>query len=301
MSTHGTVYAEVEAHTSRPPVLTKGDITPLVIRNFENAALNWFALKAVAPGSQVSNILGSFRDPRYVAWLRPNAERSRVMKLSFNGFMSELRQKYLPVDWQAVTRNEILSSRMKDTQSFDEFYTEVIGLGSLLEGTDAELSTTRIRHTLKAGMCADLEVEYREELTIKAIAVDEMDKWSKEVRRIDEKRMRNLATQRRIAAEIHKAEKRKAGTDGERNSKKPFGSSSKPNTSLAAASGPSTPSAASSTPKGCPKLTDSERALLSEHEGRYKCRRFYAGHRSNNCSNDFPDPSTYRTLTANDA
>jgi hypothetical protein len=31
MLTHTTVYAKVEAHTSRPPVLTKGDITPLVI------------------------------------------------------------------------------------------------------------------------------------------------------------------------------------------------------------------------------------------------------------------------------
>jgi hypothetical protein len=31
MSTYTTVYAEMEAHTSRPPVLTKGDITLLVM------------------------------------------------------------------------------------------------------------------------------------------------------------------------------------------------------------------------------------------------------------------------------
>ncbi|KAJ7349403.1 hypothetical protein DFH08DRAFT_697561, partial [Mycena albidolilacea] len=301
MSTHTTVYAEVEAHTSRPPVLTKGDITPLVIRDFENAALNWFSIKAVPEAQQVSNILGSFRDPRYIAWLRPSGERSRVKNLSFDDFMSELREKYLPVDWEAVTRNEILSSRMKESQTFDEFYTEIIGLGSLLEGTDSALDDTRLRHTLEAGMCADLEVEYREDTVAKAVAHDQMDKWAKEVRRIDEKRIRDLAKQRRIAAEIHKAEKRKANTDGDRNSKKPFLSSSKANTSIAAPTAPSTPSASTSAPKGCPKLTDIERALLNEHDGCNKCRRFYAGHRSTNCTNDFPDPATYRTLTADDA
>ncbi|KAJ7319308.1 hypothetical protein DFH08DRAFT_819245 [Mycena albidolilacea] len=135
MSTHTTVYAEVEQHGSRPPVLKPGDITALVVRDFENTALNWFAMKNVPDEQQVSQILGSFRDTRHIAWLRPAAERSHVKKLLFDAFMAEFRNKYLPVDWQAITRNEILSSRMKETQTFDEWFTEVIGLALLLDGT----------------------------------------------------------------------------------------------------------------------------------------------------------------------
>ncbi|KAJ7346911.1 hypothetical protein DFH08DRAFT_700336, partial [Mycena albidolilacea] len=300
MSTHTTVYAEVEQHGSRPPVLKPGDITALVVRDFENAALNWFAMKNVPDEQQVSQILGSFRDTRHIAWLRPAAERSRVKKLSFDAFMAEFRDKYLPVDWQAVTRNEILSSRMKETQTFDEWFTEVIGLASLLDGTPAALSDTRLRHTLEAGMCADLEVEYRLDTTANAVAHEKMDEWCRSVRRIDEKRIRDIAKQRRIAAEINKAEKCKANSDGDRTSKKPFSSSSKPNNSVSATA-PSTPAASTSAPKGCPKLTDLERSLLNEHEGCNKCRKFYAGHRAADCPKDFPDPTTYRTLTAADA
>ncbi|KAJ7364511.1 hypothetical protein DFH08DRAFT_274161 [Mycena albidolilacea] len=299
MSNHNTVYTEVEHHSSRPPVLTKGDITPLVARDFENAALNWFVLKNVQEASQVANILGCFRDMRHIAWLRPNAEHARVMKLSFNNFMTEFRGKYLPVNWQAVTWNEILSSCMKDTQTFDEYFTDVVGLGSLLDGTPAALDHTRLRHTLEAGMCADLEIEYRLDTVANAIAHDKMDEWCCEVRRIDERRIHDIAKQHCIAAEIHKVEKQKAASDGDRNPKKPFSFSAKGNTSVAATAAPSTPSAAA--PKGCPKLTEGERALLNEHEGCNKCRKFYASHHSKNCTNDFPDAASYRTLTAEDA
>jgi hypothetical protein len=294
MLTHSTVYAEVEHHSSCPPVLTRGDITLLVTRDFENAALNWFALKGVPEASQVANILGCFRDMHHIAWLRPNAECTRVTKLSFNDFMAEFRSKYLPVDWQAMTWNEILSSRMKETQTFDEYFTDVVGLGSLLDGTPAALDNPSLHHTLEVGMCADLEVEY----CLDTVAHEKMDEWCREVRRIDEKRIRDIAKQRRITAEIHKAEKRKAATDGDCNPKKPFSFSAKGNTSVTAAAAPSTPSA---TPKDCPKLTEGERALLNEHDGCNKCCKFYAGHHSNNCTNNFTNAATYCTLTAEDA
>ena len=50
-----------------------------------------------------------------------------------------------------------------------------------------------------------------------------------------------------------------------------------------------------------PSLTDTERTLLNEHEGCTKCRRFYAGHRSQSCPNGFPTGKDYKTLTAADA
>jgi hypothetical protein len=72
-----------------------------------------------------------------------------------------------------------------------------------------------------------------------------------------------------------------------------------------------TPSMMSNTDNTCmtgptstgPKLlrtTPSEHVLLNDFEGCVKCRRFFAGHRARNCTNDFPSPAGYRTLTMDD-
>ncbi|KAF8804575.1 hypothetical protein BYT27DRAFT_7259057 [Phlegmacium glaucopus] len=49
----------------------------------------------------------------------------------------------------------------------------------------------------------------------------------------------------------------------------------------------------------CPKLLDNEIKLLNEHKGCRKCRRFYVLHTGKDCPNNWPDPTTYRTLTVN--
>lgn len=50
-----------------------------------------------------------------------------------------------------------------------------------------------------------------------------------------------------------------------------------------------------------PKLTEYEKKLLAANDGCFKCRRFFAGHRSDKCPNEFPDPAKYKTLTNRDA
>ena len=49
----------------------------------------------------------------------------------------------------------------------------------------------------------------------------------------------------------------------------------------------------SSTPAPSPlpavKLSDEEKKILSNHDGCFKCRRPYAGHRTHECPNGFPD------------
>ncbi|KAH9010868.1 hypothetical protein EDB85DRAFT_2160526 [Lactarius pseudohatsudake] len=49
-----------------------------------------------------------------------------------------------------------------------------------------------------------------------------------------------------------------------------------------------------------PKLTGEERRLLQEHEGCFKCRVFYAGHRADKCAITLSGKN-YRTLTVQDA
>ncbi|KAJ7315370.1 hypothetical protein DFH08DRAFT_972064 [Mycena albidolilacea] len=286
ISTHSTIYAEVEDHSSCPPVLTRGDITPLIACNFENAALNWFALKGVPEASQVTNILGCFRDMHHIAWLCPNAERTHVTKLSFNDFMAEFCGKYLPVDWQAATWNEILSSHMKASVSARCSMVPLLPLTTPVSATPSKQA---------CALTSRLNIVWTPSLTPLP-----MIRWTSGAAKqwCDKKHICDIAKQCRITAEIHKAEKQKAASDGNRNSKKPFSSSLKGNTFVAAAAPPSTLSAA---PKGCQKLMEGEHALLNKHDGCNKCRKFYAGHRSNNCPNDFPDLAMYRTLTVEDA
>jgi len=51
----------------------------------------------------------------------------------------------------------------------------------------------------------------------------------------------------------------------------------------------------------CPRLTSSERELLSAHRGCFKCCRFYQSHSGPNCPNGFPAGENYRTCTLDDA
>ncbi|KAF8122259.1 hypothetical protein K438DRAFT_1793260 [Mycena galopus ATCC 62051] len=302
MSLAGSSLASVEQFSNRPPVLHEGDVTPLIVRKFENAARNYFGYKGTPDDQKVGVMIGCLRDERHLNWLDPDAERERVLKLTFPQFMAEFRKKYLKADWEHTTRNELLNSKMKNAeQSFDEWYTQVASLHALLVNTPSALDPTRLRHTLEAGMCEDLAYDYSRDTAATAVPVAELELWLIEVRRVDEKRLRELAKQHRLAAEYakaekSKAEKRKAPNDGDRSTKKPFGSSNKVNTN-----GASSSNTAGGQSKGCPKLTDEERALLGEHDGCFKCRNFYAGHRSRDCTNGFPDAATYRTLTAADA
>ncbi|KIM78267.1 hypothetical protein PILCRDRAFT_11260 [Piloderma croceum F 1598] len=55
------------------------------------------------------------------------------------------------------------------------------------------------------------------------------------------------------------------------------------------------------TPDRVPALTSKERSLLVEHEGCFKCRRFYTMHKSADCPDGFPDKTSYVTLTNVDA
>jgi hypothetical protein len=55
------------------------------------------------------------------------------------------------------------------------------------------------------------------------------------------------------------------------------------------------------TPDRLPALNAAEHALLMEHEGCFKCRRFYMTHNSADCPDGFPDKLSYSTLTEADA
>jgi len=60
---------------------------------------------------------------------------------------------------------------------------------------------------------------------------------------------------------------------------------------------PNPPTSAPTPFVSIPKLTQADRELLNAHEGCYKCRGFYAGHKGSDCPIGFPDPASYKPLT----
>ncbi|KAJ7256133.1 hypothetical protein B0H12DRAFT_1016061 [Mycena haematopus] len=292
-------YATVTRKPGHLPTFHKGEVTALACSEFQDALCNYFAHKDTAADRQVSIALGCFEDMKINNWTRPAVTRERLRKLTFSAFMSEFKKKFLRADWKESTRKEILSSRMKDTESFDDWSTSVMSLAALLADDPAAstvaLDDKRIRHTLEAGMVPDLTHLYSDHATASQIGEDDFDEWLRVVTDIDERRTYDDARIARILA------KRKAGTgtdDTDRASKKSNKGSAPASTSSKPASSASTGSDAKAF---CPPLTADERELLNEHDGCNKCRQFYAGHKAGKCTNGFPDPATYKTLTAETA
>jgi hypothetical protein len=57
------------------------------------------------------------------------------------------------------------------------------------------------------------------------------------------------------------------------------------------------PAVSSEPQKQCPKLLDSEGKLLNDNKGCVKGHNFFENHHAANCPNNFPNPTTYKTLT----
>ncbi|KAJ7442584.1 hypothetical protein B0H11DRAFT_1684757, partial [Mycena galericulata] len=292
--------ATVESNSNKLPTLTSGTVTPLVANEFFFACTNYFRVKKVEPDVQTAMTFSCFRDQCIVNWLSAPANATRLGDMPFSAFQLEFKRKFLRADWEQCTRAEILVSRMKDTETFSDFSTNVIALNSLLLETEAHLNDTRIRHTLEAGMIEGLQFIYNKDKTANAIDTDHLDDWIEAVNSIDEDRAHSLATAHRIAAEeAQKLAKRKAADDGERAAKKLFGESSrKANTTTAGANGGPSTSTAPFVGKKCPKLTEEERKLLIENDGCTVCRRVFVGHDRTACTNGFPSGENYVPVTA---
>ncbi|KAJ7097228.1 hypothetical protein B0H15DRAFT_797918 [Mycena belliarum] len=152
-------------------------------------------------------------------------------------------------------------------------------------------------------MLEDLHHLYIKDKVAPAIADDKFDDWVRAVVEIDDGRTWDDARLGRIAAAqqaaLEKGKRRAASVadESERAPRKSFKAAG----SAASIKPSSTSSTASGSGLFCPPLSVEERDLLSAHEGCNKCRRFYAGHVTKSCPNNFPDPASYKPLTTADA
>jgi len=147
--------ASVEPTSGKAPVLTAGDISPAVMMDFENAALDFFVAKSVPAEKQVTMIIPGIKDLRIRNWI--TAECERIIALSFANFVSELCTNYLQQDWEDQVHNDILTSTLSTSKtSFWNWSQHLLKLNCLLQGTPSVFD--------EAALCNHLEVHLDDEL-----------------------------------------------------------------------------------------------------------------------------------------
>jgi len=154
---HSTMsaLAMVEPTSTKAPVLTAGDISPAVMMDFENAALDFFVSKSVPAEKQVTMIIPGIKDLRICDWI--SAECMRLVDLPFSEFMSEMRSTYLHQDWEDQIRNQILTSTLASSKvSFWNWSQQLLKLNCLLCGTALVFDDMALCNHLEAHLDEEL-------------------------------------------------------------------------------------------------------------------------------------------------
>jgi hypothetical protein len=265
-----------QASASKPPFLTAGEVTPEALRAWEMGCIQFFRHKDVPEDEMVGKVIWGMQDPRIQDWYLTNQEEIDV--LSFKEFMAEVRRIWLPIGWADTVRRKMLASN-QGQRPFSEWAINMQSQNTLLRGTTSHLTDVNILYHLESHLNADLAADYHAEHVVET----DLRLWIEKVRVLDEKRLHYLARQKEAVENTLRSERAHSSNDKKSNSNIRSNvktkDTTKPFTRL-------------------PTLTDTERQLLRDNDGCFKCREPFAGHTSSNCAKGFPDGATYKTLTA---
>ena len=271
------------------PILTAGKITPLVLQSWSLACKRYMKHAEKKPEEIVSFVAEAMQEPRLIAWYQ--AGQARIDNLTLTQYLDELSQLVLEKNWAHKIRDTIISSK-QGSRMFIDWKIEIENLNAILKTSSPTHALTE--DALKVQLEANLNLELKTNLLNEPTLSDKLDAWSTEVKERDDRvRAENARTQRLIDAS-------NAARAARRVEKKDLLSRL---TDPPRATGKPTPAGTSgeTTRRFLPKLQDKEKRLLNEHEGCTRCRRFYTGHRANNCemttNNTWPDADTYAPLT----
>ena len=248
-----------------PTVVSEGDITPEVVCEFEYHTKVFFmnAKGGIEDDQKVSRLLGCFHDPLVRDWI--TCEESTLKALPFADFLTSLRECWLDSDWEHALVTQILSCRLNPAkEKFETWAQRVQKLNVSLRGTASHFSDSQLRTQLEAALDEDLRILAADDRGNKT---EGLLPWIERVRNLDCKRQSDRKRRHEEMEQFMRGPKR------------PFNNQTRNNT-------PSQPTNTDTTTDNPypPKLTTEERQLLQENEGCFKCRRFFAGHRSSNCT-----------------
>ncbi|KIM73371.1 hypothetical protein PILCRDRAFT_81196 [Piloderma croceum F 1598] len=90
-----------QSSPSKVPILTAGDISPAVMRQFEHSCQNYFIHKKIIADDQVLLIIRGILDNCVSDWI--STKRDCLIALSFDTFMINFHTNYLAEDWEDTT------------------------------------------------------------------------------------------------------------------------------------------------------------------------------------------------------
>ena len=275
--------ATVEDHNLKvAPTLTPGKITPEVLHRWERSCKEYFRVKNVSEKKKVESVLSRLQDFRIADWAEAN--EATLVALNFKAFMDELRGEALEKDWDRKIKLSILASKQEE-RPFHEWAYEILNRNALLRGRPHHFSDGSLRETLENNMDQGLELRARK-IVLEAEA--SLRDWIEAVKAEGEFVAREREMAKEVARELYRRELK--GAAKSTSSGRTMGT--RVDNTVAAMPRSTASSSA------LPKLTPSERSLIFDHQGCFKCRQLYVDHKGANCPNGFPPASTYKTLTA---
>jgi hypothetical protein len=285
--------AEVSHSTSsKLPMLSAGNVSPEVMRQFENACRSFFRNKeGLESKDYVARIAGGLQDLLISDWYWTAHKTFDV--LSFNDFMKEFRLKWLLNDWEQDIWRRVLGT--KQAGPFWEWAVKIWSLNTLLCGTPTHLDDASLLNQLEANLEPSLSHACDDE----RVNEDTLDKWLDKVKILDEKKRQECQQQRADAEEAARSHLKHNTTSAGLAEPSRCYNTFRGNMTTEKGNNGGKPKHFDAM-KALLKLTDAERTLLFNNEGCLKCRRFLVNHRSPNCPNDFPPALNYKTLTAED-
>jgi hypothetical protein len=194
----------LQTASSQPPLLSAGSITIANLRKFDYACKHFFAYKEIAPEDQVGRIIYSFELEFMQSWIE--SDSTRLTSLSFADFMLEVKQKWLPSDWEDELIQELIAPQGEC--EFYEWSVSIRKANNELEAVDSlqHIPATRFHAHLVAHLNPALCLAYcaaKKELD----AIEDIEAWIHRIIILDVQlatHQKQISTSMAIAAKCHK-------------------------------------------------------------------------------------------------
>jgi len=280
------------------PCVTASTLTAQMLRDFEDYANVHFTSgvkKELTEKRKMKLIAGCFANKEVMNWIISEADKQDDT-VTFSLFLDKLRNHFLDSNWEVQVQRQLLNEMMSKDDKYTDWATRVKRKNDVLKNTKFHLNESNLCDFLQHHLCNELTVavysmdcaDGRKLHDVKTLAI-----WEKYVRVLDEKRLENRrmvreeldAVERQRAARSSKD--KQASTSGNKNGN---GSKNGKFTEKKKEPGDAPPE------QRCPRLTDEEKAILSQFNGCYKCRQTLVKHGSNSCPNGWPTAEGYRPV-----
>ena len=90
------------------PILSEGQLTPIVLTDWENCCHHFFIEPNVMDDKKVVKVAGGLQDPLICDWYL--TQNRTLSALSWADFCKKMRKKWLPRDWERHLKHEIYQS-----------------------------------------------------------------------------------------------------------------------------------------------------------------------------------------------